>query len=45
MLQSLAIPVHLRRGELRVVPGNAVLFALALLVAILRFVELGQGRP
>lgn len=45
VLQSLAIPVHLRRGESRVVPGNVSLFVLALVLAILRFVQLAQGGP
>lgn len=43
VLQSLAIRLHLRRREPHVVPGNATLLALALLVAILRFVQLAEG--
>jgi hypothetical protein len=43
VLQALAIRVHVRRGERRVVPGNAVLLVLALVVAGLRFYTLSQG--
>lgn len=44
VLQALAVRVHLRRGEGKVVPGNVVLVVLALVVAVLRFVELpGAG--
>ena len=45
VLQALAIRVHLRRGESKVVPGNASLLVLALVVAILRFSQLAQGQP
>lgn len=41
VLQALAIRVHRRRGESRVVPGNAALLVLALAVAALRFAQLG----
>lgn len=40
ILQISAMVVHLRRGEKQVVPGNASLAALALVVAILRFIQL-----
>lgn len=42
VLQALAIRVHLRRGESKVVPGNASLLVLALAVAVLRFYQLAQ---
>ena len=45
VLQALAIRVHLRRGESKVVPGNASLLVLALVVAVLRFSQLTQGTP
>jgi DoxX-like family len=45
VLQALAIRVHLRRGESKVVAGNASLLVLALVVAALRFYELTQGSP
>ncbi|MFL6107752.1 MAG: DoxX family protein [Marmoricola sp.] len=37
LVQLLAIPVHLRRGEAAKTPGNVVLLALAAFVAIARF--------
>lgn len=40
LLQALAIPVHRRRGEGKVIPGNVSLLVLALLVAVLRFLQL-----
>ena len=40
ILQIGAMVTHLRRGEKQVVPGNASLAALALVVAILRFIQL-----
>jgi DoxX-like protein len=43
VLQALAIRVHLRRGESKVVPGNASLLVLALVVAVLRFSQLDGG--
>lgn len=36
-IQVLAIPVHLRRGEAKVIPVNLVLAALAVFVAAARF--------
>ena len=43
VLQALAIRVHLRRGESKAVPGNASLLVLALVVAVLRFAQLGSA--
>lgn len=40
VLQALAIRVHLRRREPRVVPFNLLLLLAALFVAVLRFTEL-----
>jgi hypothetical protein len=40
IIQALAIPVHLRRGEQKVVPVNIVLLLLALFVAIGRSIQL-----
>ena len=37
LVQVLAIPVHVRRGETAKTPANVVLLALALFVAIARF--------
>jgi uncharacterized membrane protein len=37
LIQILAIPVHARRHEAKSVPGNIVLLALAIFVAIARF--------
>jgi DoxX-like family len=45
VLQALAIRVHLRRGEPKVVPGNASLLVLALVVAVLRSYQLAEGQP
>jgi DoxX-like family len=43
VLQALAVRVHLRHGETKVVAGNVALLVLALAVAVLRFTELAQG--
>lgn len=40
VIQALAIPVHLRRGEQKALPINAVLLLLALVVAVGRFAQL-----
>jgi len=40
IVQSLAIVVHLRRGEQKSLPFNAFLLLAALLVAIFRFMQL-----
>ena len=40
IIQALAIPVHMRRGEQKIVPVNIVLMLLALFVAIGRLVQL-----
>ncbi|MCW2810612.1 MAG: DoxX family protein [Friedmanniella sp.] len=40
VLQALAMRVHLRRGENKVLPANAVLLLLALVLAVLRFAQL-----
>ena len=40
IIQALAIRVHVRRGEAKVTPFNAVLLLLALFVAIGRFATL-----
>jgi uncharacterized membrane protein len=40
IIQALAIVVHFRRGEAKVVPMNAVLLLAALFVAITRFAAL-----
>ena len=40
ILQALAILVHLRRGEAKVIPVNLILLLLALFVAIVRFTAL-----
>lgn len=40
IVQAAAIVVHLRRGEAKVIPFNALLLLLALFVAIARFAAL-----
>ena len=40
IVQALAIAVHLRRGEAKVIPVNLILLLLALFVAIARFTAL-----
>ena len=40
IVQALAIVVHLRRNEAKVIPVNLILLLLALFVAIVRFTAL-----
>lgn len=40
VLQALALRVHQRRGETKVLPANTLLLLLALVLAVLRFTQL-----